>query len=79
MILLDTSVVSEPLRPMPDARVVAWMDAQVLAKARQAGRAIESADACIAAVALANGMTIATRDTSRLLAAGVAVIDPWRR
>lgn len=30
MILLDTNVVSEPLRPMPDARVVAWIDAQPL-------------------------------------------------
>lgn len=28
MILLDTNVVSEPLRPAPDARVVAWIDAQ---------------------------------------------------
>ena len=30
MILLDTNVVSEPLRPAPDARVVAWIDAQAL-------------------------------------------------
>ncbi len=30
MILLDTSVVSEPLRTAPDARVVAWIDAQSL-------------------------------------------------
>jgi predicted nucleic acid-binding protein len=28
MILLDTNVVSEPLRPAPNARVVAWIDAQ---------------------------------------------------
>ena len=28
MILLDTNVVSEPLRPAPDARVVEWIDAQ---------------------------------------------------
>jgi predicted nucleic acid-binding protein len=28
MILLDTNVVSEPLRPRPDAAVVAWIDAQ---------------------------------------------------
>ena len=31
MILLDTNVVSEPLRPAPDNRVVAWFDAQALA------------------------------------------------
>ena len=30
MILLDTDVVSEPLRPAPDARVVAWIDAQAI-------------------------------------------------
>ena len=28
MILLDTNVVSEPLRPAPDIRVIAWIDAQ---------------------------------------------------
>ena len=30
MILLDTCVVSEPLRPAPDTRVVAWIDSQAL-------------------------------------------------
>lgn len=30
MILLDTNVVSEPLRPAPDPRVIAWIDAQPL-------------------------------------------------
>lgn len=30
MILLDSNVVSEPLRPAPDARVIAWIDAQPL-------------------------------------------------
>ena len=30
MILLDTNVVSEPLRAVPDARVIAWIDAQPL-------------------------------------------------
>ena len=30
MILLDTNVVSEPLRATPDARVIAWIDAQPL-------------------------------------------------
>lgn len=26
MILLDTNVVSEPMRPLPDVRVMAWLD-----------------------------------------------------
>lgn len=28
MIILDTNVVSEPLRPAPDARVLSWLDRQ---------------------------------------------------
>lgn len=30
MILLDTNIISEPLRPAPDTRVIAWIDAQPL-------------------------------------------------
>lgn len=30
MILLDTNVVSEPLRQLPEPRVIAWIDAQPL-------------------------------------------------
>ena len=30
MIILDTNVVSEPLRPAPDPRVVAWLDRQAI-------------------------------------------------
>lgn len=30
MILLDTNVISEPLRPTPEARVIEWIDAQPL-------------------------------------------------
>ena len=30
MILVDTNVISEPLRKAPEARVIAWMDAQPL-------------------------------------------------
>ena len=137
MILLETNVVSEPLRPAPDARVVAWIDAQpvetlylsamtvaelragvalmpagrrrdglhdyinrdllpaflgrvvpfdlactaayaeVLAAVRLAGSRIETADALIAAVAHANGLVVATRDTNPFQSAGLAVINPW--
>jgi predicted nucleic acid-binding protein len=137
MILLDTNVVSEPLRPAPEARVIEWLDAQaletlylsaitvaklragvallpagkrraalhenlekrvlpmfigrvlpfdlactnayaeLLARVRAAERGIETADACIAAVAIANGLTVATRDTRPFLAAGLIVINPW--
>lgn len=137
MILLDTNVISEPLRPAPNDRVIAWIDAQpletlclsamtvaelragvellpigkrrsalhenlekralpmfsgrilpfdmactnayaqLLARVRKAGAAIETADACIAAVALTNGFSIATRDTSPFEAAGLHVVNPW--
>jgi predicted nucleic acid-binding protein len=30
MILLDTNVISEPLRRAPEARVINWIDAQSL-------------------------------------------------
>ena len=138
MILLDTNVISEPLRHTPEPHVVAWIDAQpletlylsamtvaelragvallpagkrqmalheglekrvlpmfagrvlpfdlactntyaeLLARVRKAGNAIGTADACIAAVAIANGFAVATRDTSPFLAAGLAVINPWQ-
>ena len=138
MILLDTNVVSEPLRLAPDAHVVAWIDAQPLetlflsaitvaelragvallpagkrraglhdsletrvlplfagrvlpfdlgcspayavlvAQARAAGLAIASADGYIAAIAAANGLAVATRDTGPFEAAGVTVINPWQ-
>jgi predicted nucleic acid-binding protein len=138
MILLDTNVVSEPMRPAPDARVAEWIDsqptetlwlsamtvaelragvallpagkrrtvlhesleqrilplfegrvlafdmactnvyAQLTAKARATGKAVETADACIAATALAYGYVVATRNTMPFEAAGVKVIDPWK-
>ena len=138
MILLDTNLVSEPLRPVPDARVVAWIDAQALetlflsaitvaelragvallpagkrraglqesletrllplfagrvlpfdlgctqayaelmAKARATGLAIASADGYIAAIAAANGLAVATRDSGPFEAAGTTVINPWQ-
>jgi len=51
--------------------------AELLAKCRAAGLAVETADAFIAAVALANGFAVATRDTRPFEAAGVNAINPW--
>jgi len=138
MILLDTNVVSEPLRPAPEPRVIAWIDAQALetlflsaftvaelrtgvallpagkrrsklhedlerrvlplfagrvlpfdlactqayaalmANARAAGLAVAAIDGCIAAIAVANGFAVATRDSGAFEAAGAAVINPWQ-
>jgi hypothetical protein len=51
--------------------------AQLLAKSRAAGLAIETADAFIAAVALSNSFTVATRETGPFEAVGLHVINPW--
>ena len=51
--------------------------AELLAKSRAAGLALETADAFTAAVALANGFAVATRDTRPFETAGVDLINPW--
>jgi len=51
--------------------------AALMSAARAAGLAIASADGYIAAIAAANGLAVATRDTGPFEAAGAAVIDPW--
>ena len=52
--------------------------AALVAKSRAAGLVVETADAFSAAVALANGFAVATRDTRPFEAAGVNVINPWQ-
>lgn len=139
MILLDTNVISEPLRRAPADQVVEWIDAQqietlylstitiaelrtgvailppskrrkalheglerkvlpkfsgrvlafdlgctqayadLMAKAREAGLAVATADGYIAAIAVANGLSVASRDVGPFEAAGVSVINPWSR
>jgi toxin FitB len=51
--------------------------AALLAKARASGQTISTADGFIAAIALASGFAVATRDTQPFVAAGVKVINPW--
>lgn len=138
MILLDTNVISEPLRHAPETNVIEWIDAQpletlflsavtvaelragaallpagkrraglqenlekrvlplfagrvlpfdisctqtyadLMSEARAAGLAIATADGYIAAIAITNGLAVATRDTSPFEAAGASVINPWQ-
>ncbi|MGB8602356.1 MAG: type II toxin-antitoxin system VapC family toxin [Rhizomicrobium sp.] len=136
MILLDTNVVSEAMRPSANPAVTAWLNKQtaetlylssvtlaellfgigslsdgrrkdalataldgVLAlfgdrvlpfdskaarcyatlavAARTAGKGLPTPDGYIAAIAVANGFAVATRDTSPFEAARVPVINPW--
>ncbi|MFS8047253.1 type II toxin-antitoxin system VapC family toxin [Rhizobium sp. BR 314] len=51
--------------------------AQLMARAKQTGRAIGKADGYIAATAGSRGLMVATRDTSPFEAAGLNVINPW--
>jgi toxin FitB len=51
--------------------------AKLMAKARESGLAVASADGYIAAIAAANGLTVATRDTGPFEVAGATVINPW--
>lgn len=137
MIVLDTNVVSEPLRPAPSPAVLNWLNAQEpqtlfitainwaelaagvealppgrkrqaleqamstqvhalfsgrilpfdtraagwFAKAHAAaqmhGNLIGFADCAIAAIALANGYALATRNLRDFNGTGVKLIDPW--
>jgi hypothetical protein len=59
-------------------KVAAMAYASVISRARAAGRPIGMADGQIAAVAMAHGLIVATRDTVPFEAAGLTVINPWK-
>ncbi len=44
MILLDTNIISEPLKPAGNANVLAWIDAQTIAIATTHGYKIATRD-----------------------------------
>jgi predicted nucleic acid-binding protein len=51
--------------------------AELMAKAKIAGRAISMADGYIAAIAATRGLSVASRDVAPFQAAGVSIINPW--
>jgi toxin FitB len=136
MILLDTNVVSEAMKPEPHPSVRDWLDEQaaetlylssvsiaelmfgigalpkgkrkdrltaaldgvlelfadrilsfdteaarryadLVVRARAAGKGFPTPDGYIAAIAAAHGFAVASRDTGAFTAAGLTVIDPW--
>lgn len=137
MIVLDTNVVSETMRRVPNATVIDWFDDQprselylcapvlaevcygiarleesrrkrglqrayrqslvekfegrilpfdtqaaevygeLVAKLESAGRMIDAFDAMIAAVALSNAATLATRNMAHFANTGVTLLDPF--
>ena len=52
--------------------------ADLAVAARNAGRGFPTPDGYIAAIAVARGFMVATRDTSAFKAAGIPTIDPWK-
>jgi toxin FitB len=137
VIVVDTNVISELMRPAPDAKVLAWFAAQpseqlytthinqieilygiailpegrrrngltaaaeamfaedlagrilpfgasaaacyagVMMSRRKAGKPIEGLDALIAAISLAAGAAVATRDIGGFSDCGLDVVNPW--
>jgi toxin FitB len=137
MILLDTNVISEVMKPNPEPRVTSWIDSRPLDElctsaivaaeilggldlmpagkrrtdlcekaefmfssffggrifafnleaaraygrivnaAKKAGKPMDEMDALIAATALANEATLATRNTSHFEQSGIGLINPW--
>ncbi|XAZ26092.1 type II toxin-antitoxin system VapC family toxin (plasmid) [Sinorhizobium sp. B11] len=66
-------------RILPFNLVTSQFYSELMARARVSGKPIGTADGYIAATAAANGLAVATRDTSPFEAAGLKVIDPWVR
>jgi hypothetical protein len=64
-------------RVLPFDTEAARCYAQLATKARAANKGFPTPDGYIAAIAVAHGFAVATRDTSPFEAAGVAVINPW--
>lgn len=136
MILLDTNVLSEPLKSKPSPNVIEWLDrqvaetlhlstvsyaelrfgglrlphgkrkndlaakveqvlnlfkdqtltfdlvaaeqlAQILTRTEKMGRKTPAPDAYIAAIAMAHGFAVATRNVDHFQDTGVSVINPW--
>jgi toxin FitB len=136
MIVLDTNLLSEPLKTRPDPKVLAWLDAQAAetlylstvsyaelrfgvlkmpdgkrkndlaaqiervlelfkdrmlefsvqgaeqlaqigVRCKKIGKPATAPDAYIAAIAAANGFSVATRNVEHFKHTGVPVINPW--
>lgn len=51
---------------------------ELIARAQPSGQALAAADGCIAAIAVANPMAVATQDIESFEAAGASGINPWQ-
>jgi toxin FitB len=65
-----------PILPFDSDAAVLF--AGLVANRRRIGRPVEIMDAQIAAIALAHGATLATRDAADFAHCGLRLINPWR-
>ncbi len=91
MLLLDTNVISELMRPSPWPRVAAFVrqqetdtlfisslsEAEIRTRREQAGMPVTIPDAMTAATALAYGASVATRNVGDFIGCGIGVVNPW--
>ncbi len=80
MIVLDTNVLSEVLRPVPEPSVMDWPDAadmysEIVASRR--GKPISQFDAMIVAMTRSRGAGLATRNVKDFEDCGVELLNPW--
>lgn len=89
VIVVDTNVVSELMRPSPSPRVRDWVNAQApgelcttavtVAEIRYGlERLPDGFDAQIAAICRTHGAALATRNTKDFRETGIDLIDPWQ-
>jgi len=64
-------------RILPFDEQAARVYAPIVARSRASGSAISVSDGQIAAIAMSRGFSVATRDITPFIAAGVTVINPW--
>ncbi len=77
MIILDTNVVSELMRPEPSVAVKHWL--RLVDTRQRLGRPIDGFDAQIASICRAHLAPLATRNVKGFQQTGIDIIDPWRQ
>lgn len=65
------------IAPIGETEAAAYLT--IHKKLKAAGTSIDPPDALIAATALANGWTVATRNTKHMARTGALVINPWEQ
>ena len=81
--LLDTCVISELIKPAPDALVLAWTGGRasmgrLAGEPARRGAPTSMADGLIAATAIRHGLRLATRNIADFKPFGVELVDPWK-